>query len=64
MVTAKIENEESIVRIHDEFFDSMPERRIQHVNRIVTDYYKRRYVNSAADGNSSNIGKTEIVTMK
>lgn len=64
MVTAKIENENSIVRIHDEFFDSMPERRIQHVNRIITEHYKRRYVNNTEGDNTSITGKTEMPVTK
>lgn len=64
MVTAKIENENSIVRIHDEFFDSMPERRMQHVNRIITEHYKRRYVNNTEEDNTSITGKAEMVVTK
>lgn len=51
MVAAKIESNNSTIRIHDEFFDTTPEYRMQHLNRIVTDHYKRRYVSEPQDSN-------------
>lgn len=42
MITAQFEGNGATVRIHDEYFDTKPEYRMQCLNRIVTDSYKRR----------------------
>lgn len=46
MVAVEIEKSTATIRIHDTFLDTAPENRMQHLNRIVTDHYKRRYVSS------------------
>ncbi len=46
MVAIEIEKSTATIRIHDTFLDTAPENRMQHLNRIVTDHYKRRYVSS------------------
>jgi len=44
MIAYKIENSNATVRIHDEFCDTTSTQRMQLLNRIVTDHYKRKYI--------------------
>lgn len=64
MVAAKIESNNSTIRIHDEFFDSTPEYRIQHLNRIVTDHYKRRYVSNEQDNRVPVVDAKQAVSFE
>ena len=52
MIAVEIERSTATIRIHDEFLDHAPENRMQHLNRIVTDHYKRRYVTTQQENNA------------
>lgn len=42
MIVAEIKNPTVTVRIHDDFFDTAHQARINRISQIVTDHYKRR----------------------
>ena len=42
MIVAEIKNPTVTVRIHDDFFDTAHQDRINRISQIVTDHYKRR----------------------
>ncbi len=49
MVTAKVENNTAIIRIHDTYLDADSENRMQQLSRIVSNHYKRKVSNSQQD---------------
>ena len=49
MVTAKVENNTAIIRIHDTYLDAASENRMQQLSRIVSNHYKRKVSNSQQD---------------
>jgi len=56
MIAFEIEGKNTTIRIHDEFYDVAPDHRIQHLNRIVTDHYKRKYADAQI---SPSVSQTE-----
>lgn len=42
MIASRMEGERALVRIHDEYCESVPEALLPRLNKIVTDAYRRR----------------------
>lgn len=42
MIASRTEGERALVRIHDEYCESVPEAWLPRLNKIVTDAYRRR----------------------
>jgi len=49
MIVAEIKNPTVTVRIHDDFFDTAHQARINRISQIVTDHYKRRQADMKRD---------------
>ena len=55
MVTAEFKNTVSIVRIHDEFFESSADNCLSQLSRIISSSYKRRQMARRAEENAVEI---------
>ena len=55
MVVHELKNDISTVRIHDECFEADSKRLISSVSRVVSDFYKRRYLSKLQEPSAAAV---------